>query len=41
MLKPLRLRIDALQQQSVQRAIGGAFVAGFRHVMAVCAGLRC
>jgi len=31
--------IDTLQQQSVHRAIGGAFVAGFRQVMAVCAGL--
>ena len=31
--------IDAVQQQAVHQAIGGAFVAGFRRVMAVCAGL--
>jgi hypothetical protein len=31
--------IDPSQAQAAHRAIAGAFVAGFRHVMAWCAGL--
>ena len=31
--------VDRVQAESLRQAIGGAFVAGFRQVMALCAGL--